>query len=85
MESPDNYNEIAASLLFSDVELGLTFVRVGLSYPEGERRRTAINRAEAAYNEICELKSRVQMTNADCMELSGRLQELHQALQQVSR
>lgn len=83
MGSPDCFNEIATSLLFTDAELGLTFVRVGLSYPEGVRREMLIHHAQVAYHQISELKFLVQMTDADRRELIEKLEELHTELQQA--
>ncbi|HEV2136295.1 MAG TPA: hypothetical protein VGR47_18795 [Terracidiphilus sp.] len=84
MESRDNYNEIASMLLLSDVELGLTFTWVALSYPEGERRKAAIQRAKAAYRQISKLKDSVAMTGADRLELAARLEKLDAALHEAA-
>lgn len=84
MDGPDNYNEIASTLLLTDAELGLTFVRVGFSYPEGARRRIAMGRAEEAYEKISELKGLVLMTDGAREELSEKLEKLRAALEEVN-
>lgn len=83
MDRPDNFNEIASALLLTDAELGLTFVRIAVSYPEGERRRMVIQRAEYAYRRISELTHQVQMTEAVRMELEERLEKLRAAIQEA--
>lgn len=84
MAGPDNYDEVATMLLLSDAELGLTFVRVAVNHPEGERREMLIRRAGTAYQQICELKEMVQMTAAEGVELSVRLERLRAALEEAS-
>lgn len=85
MGTSDIYDEVASTLLLTDVELGLTFIRVAFSYPEGSRRNIAIRRAEEAYQKICELKAFVQMTAGVRAELSERLETLRAALEEANQ
>lgn len=80
MAAPDQFDEIAASVLVSDVELALTFLRAGLSQPEGERRKVTLDRAALSYKRICESICLVRMTDADLVKLTPKLEELGAAL-----